>query len=77
MAVLRPIDHRTLQQDEWRQIGGLSGLRFSNDVIGSFLSIMTTCGMYESSSDWKTKISRSSKSGVAGDSIEALPGQIG
>lgn len=41
------------------------------------LSVMTTCGMYDSAGDWLTGVGIPAKSGVAGGLIGVLPGQLG
>lgn len=41
------------------------------------LSVMTTCGMYNSAGDWLTSVGIPAKSGVAGGIMGLLPGQIG
>jgi glutaminase len=46
-------------------------------VVRHVLSVMATCGMYDSAGDWATQVGIPAKSGVAGGLIGALPGQIG
>lgn len=46
-------------------------------VVRQVLSVMATCGMYESAGDWATQVGIPAKSGVAGGLIGALPGQVG
>lgn len=41
------------------------------------LSVMTTCGMYNSAGDWLTSVGIPAKSGVAGGLMGVLPGQVG
>lgn len=41
------------------------------------LSVMTTCGMYNSAGDWLTTVGIPAKSGVAGGLMGVLPGQLG
>lgn len=41
------------------------------------LSVMTTCGMYDSAGDWMSEIGIPAKSGVAGSIMGALPGRAG
>lgn len=41
------------------------------------LSVMTTCGMYDSAGDWLTSVGIPAKSGVAGGLMGVLPGQVG
>lgn len=46
-------------------------------VCRQVLSVMTTCGMYDSAGDWLSSVGIPAKSGVGGGIIGALPGQIG
>jgi glutaminase len=46
-------------------------------VVRQALSVMSTCGMYDSAGDWATQVGIPAKSGVGGGLIGALPGQIG
>ncbi|WP_338891059.1 glutaminase [Rhodococcus sovatensis] len=41
------------------------------------LSVMATCGMYNSAGDWLTSVGIPAKSGVAGGLMGVLPGQVG
>ncbi|EOM75823.1 glutaminase [Rhodococcus rhodnii] len=41
------------------------------------LSVMSTCGMYDASGEWMTRVGIPSKSGVSGGLIGSLPGQLG
>lgn len=41
------------------------------------LSVMATCGMYDSAGDWLTSVGIPAKSGVAGGLMGVLPGQVG
>ncbi|NJE65633.1 glutaminase [Brevibacterium sp. LS14] len=47
------------------------------EVNRQVLSVMTTCGMYDSAGDWLTGVGIPAKSGVAGGLIGVLPGQLG
>ncbi|KIH89939.1 glutaminase [Sporothrix brasiliensis 5110] len=47
------------------------------DSVRQVLSVMTTCGMYNSSGDWLSNVGIPAKSGVSGGIIGALPGQLG
>jgi len=47
------------------------------DSVRQVLSVMTTCGMYDSAGDWMSRVGIPAKSGVAGGIIGALPGQVG
>ncbi|MGO1544283.1 MAG: glutaminase A [Gulosibacter sp.] len=46
-------------------------------VCRQVLSVMATCGMYDSAGDWLSSVGIPAKSGVGGGIIGALPGQIG
>lgn len=46
-------------------------------VCRQVLSVMTTCGMYDSAGDWLSSVGIPAKSGVGGGIIGALPGQVG
>lgn len=48
-----------------------------HDSVRQVLSVMTTCGMYDSAGDWVSRVGIPAKSGVAGGIIGALPGQVG
>jgi glutaminase len=41
------------------------------------LSVMTTCGMYDSAGEWVVDVGMPAKSGVAGGILAVLPGQLG
>lgn len=47
------------------------------DVVQQTLSVMLTCGMYDSAGDWITTVGIPAKSGVGGGILGALPGQFG
>lgn len=47
------------------------------DVNRQVLSVMTTCGMYDSAGDWLTTVGIPAKSGVSGGIMGVLPGQVG
>ena len=56
----------------------VSGERvISQESVRQVLSVMTTCGMYNSSGDWIASVGIPAKSGVSGGIIGALPGQLG
>ncbi|CAK7273860.1 hypothetical protein SEPCBS119000_005874 [Sporothrix epigloea] len=56
----------------------VSGKRIiSQESVRQVLSVMTTCGMYNSSGDWIASVGIPAKSGVSGGIIGALPGQLG
>lgn len=46
-------------------------------LVERVLSVMTTCGMYDSAGDWVTQVGLPAKSGVGGGVLAVLPGQIG
>lgn len=41
------------------------------------LSVMTTCGMYDSAGDWMSEVGIPAKSGVSGVLVGAIPGRFG
>ena len=47
------------------------------DVVRSVLSVMTTCGMYDSAGDWLVSVGLPAKSGVSGGVLAVLPGRLG
>jgi glutaminase len=47
------------------------------DLVDSILSVMTTCGMYDSAGEWVYWVGLPAKSGVAGGVLAVLPGQLG
>ncbi|AYF76222.1 glutaminase A [Nocardia yunnanensis] len=49
----------------------------SRPLVEQVLSVMTTCGMYDSAGDWVTTVGLPAKSGVGGGILAVLPGQIG
>lgn len=49
----------------------------SPSVNRQVLSVMTTCGMYDSSGEWLTQVGIPAKSGVSGGLLGVLPGQGG
>lgn len=46
-------------------------------VVRQVLSVMATCGMYDSAGDWISTVGFPAKSAVSGGIIGALPGQLG
>ncbi|HSS32742.1 MAG TPA: glutaminase A [Solirubrobacterales bacterium] len=46
-------------------------------VVDRVLSVMTTCGMYDSAGEWVVDVGMPAKSGVAGGILAVLPGQLG
>ena len=61
--------------------GGLNPISGQRAVRPSYveyiLSIMSTCGMYDSAGEWIYEVGMPAKSGVAGGVIAVLPGQLG
>ncbi|RKW70064.1 glutaminase [Galactobacter caseinivorans] len=47
------------------------------EVNRQVLSVMATCGMYNSAGDWLTSVGIPAKSGVAGGLMGIMPGQVG
>jgi glutaminase len=47
------------------------------EYVESILSVMGTCGMYDSAGEWLYDIGMPAKSGVGGGVIAVLPGQLG
>lgn len=47
------------------------------EYVENVLSVMASCGMYNSAGDWIYRVGIPAKSGVAGGVIAVLPGQIG
>lgn len=48
-----------------------------NDIIKDVLSLMFTCGMYDTAGEWATNVGLPSKSGVSGGIICVVPGKMG
>src|SRR5690606_8705032 len=46
-------------------------------VARQVLSVMATCGMYDSAGDWMSTVGLPAKSGISGGIIGVLPGQVG
>jgi glutaminase len=49
----------------------------SEDHVEKVLSVMSTCGMYDSAGQWMLRVGLPAKSGVAGGICAVLPGQLG
>ena len=47
------------------------------EVVGSILSVMTTCGVYDFIGEWVYRVGMPAKSGVGGGIVAVLPGQLG
>jgi len=59
-------------------VNPLTGERaIRTDLVDSVLSVMTTCGMYDSAGEWLYWVGMPAKSGVGGGVIAVLPGQLG
>ncbi len=50
---------------------------FDGDQVRHVMSVMLTCGMYDSAGDWVSSVGIPAKSGVGGGIIGSLPGQAG
>ncbi|HEY5334345.1 MAG TPA: glutaminase A [Solirubrobacterales bacterium] len=49
----------------------------SREYVDRVLSVMTTCGMYDSAGEWVVDVGMPAKSGVGGGVLAVLPGQLG
>ena len=59
-------------------VNPLSGERaLEREHVDRVLSVMTTCGMYDSAGEWVVDVGMPAKSGVAGGILAVLPGQLG
>ncbi len=59
-------------------VNPLTGDRvLERDVVDRVLSVMTTCGMYDSAGEWVVDVGMPAKSGVGGGVLAVLPGQLG
>ncbi len=59
-------------------VNPLSGERvLGREYVDRVLSVMTTCGMYDSAGEWVVDVGMPAKSGVAGGVLAVLPGQLG
>ncbi|MFD4368300.1 glutaminase A [Rhodococcus sp. NPDC058521] len=65
----------TLANNGIQPLTGDSAL--SPDLVEHVLSVMATCGMYDSAGEWITDVGLPAKSGVGGGILAVLPGQIG
>jgi glutaminase len=59
-------------------VNPLTGERaLEREYVDRVLSVMTTCGMYDSAGEWVVDVGMPAKSGVAGGILAVLPGQLG
>jgi glutaminase len=59
-------------------VNPLSGERaLAREHVDRVLSVMTTCGMYDSAGEWVVDVGMPAKSGVGGGILAVLPGQLG
>ncbi|MBC8104734.1 MAG: glutaminase A [Cytophagales bacterium] len=49
----------------------------ANKQVKHILSVMYTCGMYDSAGEWAFRVGLPAKSGVAGGILAVVPGQLG
>jgi glutaminase len=49
----------------------------SSSTVRAVLSVMTSCGMYDSAGDWLFVVGLPAKSGVSGGIMAVVPGQLG
>jgi glutaminase len=65
----------TLANHGVNPLTGKTALR--GEYVESVLSVMGTCGMYDSAGEWLYHVGVPAKSGVAGGVLAVLPGQLG
>jgi glutaminase len=59
-------------------INPLTGVRVAAaSTVRAVLSVMTSCGMYDSAGDWLFAVGLPAKSGVSGGIMAVVPGQLG
>ncbi len=59
-------------------VNPLTGVRVAaSSTVRAVLSVMTTCGMYDSAGDWLYAVGLPAKSGVSGGIMAVVPGQLG
>jgi glutaminase len=59
-------------------VNPLTGIRVASEAtVRAVLSVMATCGMYDSAGDWLFAVGVPAKSGVSGGVMAVVPGQLG
>ncbi len=59
-------------------VNPLTGVRVASErTVRAVLSVMSTCGMYDSAGDWLYTVGVPAKSGVSGGVLAVVPGQLG
>jgi len=59
-------------------VNPLDGRRvIASTTVRAVLSVMTSCGMYDSAGDWLYSVGLPAKSGVSGGIMAVVPGQLG
>jgi glutaminase len=59
-------------------VNPLDGRRvIASTTVRAILSVMTSCGMYDSAGDWLFSVGLPAKSGVSGGILAVVPGQLG
>jgi len=59
-------------------VNPLDGRRvIASTTVRAILSVMTSCGMYDSAGDWLFSVGLPAKSGVSGGIMAVVPGQLG
>jgi glutaminase len=59
-------------------VNPLTGIRVAAaSTVRAVLSVMTSCGMYDSAGDWLYAVGLPAKSGVSGGIMAVVPGQVG
>jgi glutaminase len=59
-------------------VNPISGQRVvASSTVRAVLSVMTSCGMYDSAGDWLFAVGLPAKSGVSGGIMAVVPGQLG